>query len=169
MSRLSSGMPRVNFSELPDSARVWVFASDRQLGADESQVLLEEVDGFLDQWKAHGTPLRNAREWRDNQFLVIGVDPTAEQASGCSIDALFRSLQQLGNRLATSLVAGGRVFYRDRKGKPRLALRQEVPVFVHEGELGMETPVFDTTLTDAGSYRTGFERPARDTWVGTLI
>ncbi len=162
-------MPRVSFTDLPDSARVWVFGSDRQLGADESQVLLEEVDAFLDGWKAHGTPLRNAREWRENQFLVIGVDPTAEQASGCSIDALFRALQQLGNRLATSLVAGGRVFYRDRKGKPRLALRAELPIVVREGELGKETPVFDTTLTDAGSYRTAFERPARDTWVAALI
>jgi hypothetical protein len=162
-------MPRVNFADLPDSARVWVFASDRPLAAAESQVLLEEVDAFLDQWKAHGTPLRNAREWRESQFLVIGVDPTAEQASGCSIDALFRALQQLGDRLATSLVAGGRVFYRDRKGKPRLALRGEVPVFVREGELGKETPVFDTTLTDAGSYRARFERPARETWVSALI
>lgn len=162
-------MPRADFADLPDSARVWVFASDRQLSAEESKVLLAEVDAYLDQWKAHGAPLRNAREWRENQFLVIGVDPSVEQASGCSIDALFRSLQQLGNRLATNLVAGGRVFYRDAAGKPRLALRQEVPVFVKAGQLGTDTPVFDTTLTDAGSFRSRFERPARETWVGALI
>lgn len=157
-------MPRVNFSDLPDSARVWVFASDRPLVADESKVLLSDVDAFLDQWAAHGSPLRNAREWRENQFLVIGVDPSVEQASGCSIDGLFRSLQQLGSRLGTSLVAGGRVFYRDDQGMPRMAPRPEARAVVRA-----DTPVFDTSLTDAGSYRARFERPARATWVASLL
>ena len=162
-------MPRVDFAELPDHARVWIFASDRQLSADESAVLLEEVDAFLDQWSAHGAPLRNAREWRDRQFLVIGVDPTVEQASGCSIDGLFRSLQRLGDRLATSLVSGGRVFYRDARGTPRLALRHEVPAFVRGGQLDASTPVFDTTLTSAADYRSRFEQPAGRTWVKSLL
>lgn len=157
-------MPRVNFSELPDSSRVWVFASDRQLGDDEARTLLDEVDAFLDQWKAHGAPLRNAREWRDRQFLVIGVDPTFEQASGCSIDGLFRALQQLGARFGTSLVSGGRVFYRDERGSPRLAPRPQVKSLI-----GPDTPVFDTSLTSAGDYRARFERPAAQSWVSAMI
>lgn len=163
-----ASMPVVEFNALPPNARVWIFASDRPLGRDESEVLLEEVDRFLDQWKAHGAPLRSAREWRDDRFLVIGVDPSAEQASGCSIDGLFRGLKALERSLATGLIAGGRVFYRDAKGRPQVALRKEVPVLVDSGHLTSETPVFDTSLTDAASYRVSFERPLLDTWVATL-
>jgi hypothetical protein len=162
-------MPRVDFENLPADARVWVFASDRPLGRDEARVLLDEVDRFLEQWKAHGAPLRSAREWRDDRFLAIGVDPTAEQASGCSIDGLFRGLRALEGRLATTLVAGGRVFYRDATGKARMALRQEVPSLVAHGHLGDETPIFDTSITSAASYRDHFERPARDSWVAALM
>src|SRR5829696_1295432 len=111
-------MPAVNFEALPPDARVWVFASDRALQGEDAKMLLESVDAFLDAWKAHGAPLRSARTWRDGQFLAIGVDPTAEQASGCSIDGLFRGLRELEQRLATRLVAGGRVFYRDAAGAP---------------------------------------------------
>lgn len=157
-------MPRVSFADLPDSARVWVFASDRPLALDESAMLLREVDAFLDQWKAHGAPLRTAREWRDEQFLVVGVDPTFEQASGCSIDGLFRSLQELGARLGTSLVSGGRVFYRDESGATRLAPRPQLRTLI-----GPDTPVFDTSLTSAGDYRSRFERPAAQSWVAPLI
>jgi hypothetical protein len=157
-------MPKVSFSDLPDSARVWVFASDRRLAPEESSLLLREVDAFLDQWKAHGAPLRNAREWRDEQFLVIGVDPTFEQASGCSIDGLFRSLQQLGATLGTSLVSGGRVFYRDEAGSPRLVARPRIKAVI-----GPDTSVFDTSLTSAGDYRTRFELPARESWVSSFI
>src|SRR5690349_23328787 len=88
-------MPVVEFSALPSEARVWVFASDKPLTGKDADTLLAEVDRFLAQWKAHGHPLRCAREWRDDRFLAIGVDPTKEQASGCSIDGLFRGLQTL--------------------------------------------------------------------------
>jgi hypothetical protein len=162
-------MPIVNFDQLPPNARVWVFASDRPLAGAEAEVLLDDVDRFLEQWKAHGVPLRNAREWRHDRFLAIGVDPTAEQASGCSIDGLFRALQALERALATDLVMGGRVFYRDAKGAPRTAMRNEAPMLLERGEITESTPVFDTTITDAQAYRERFERPARDTWVASLF
>jgi hypothetical protein len=162
-------MPAVRFDQLPDSSRVWIFASDRRLQDSEARTLLATVDEFLSQWKAHGSPLRSAREWRENRFLVIGVDPTVEQASGCSIDGLFRGLQTLEGSLGTRLVAGGRVFYRDASGEPQLAARAELSSLAARGVLREEMPVFDTSITNAGAYREGFERPARETWVASLL
>jgi hypothetical protein len=162
-------MPRVDFSQLPDAARVWVFASDRALSGDESRMLLDEVDRFLAAWKAHGAPLRSGREWRDDRFLAIGVDPTAEQASGCSIDGLFRGLQALERALSTGLVAGGRVFSRDENGKPQLAHRKELASLVAQGVIGDDTEVFDTSLTDAKAWRERFVLPARESWVASLL
>lgn len=162
-------MPRVDFEQLPPNARIWIFASSRPLPGDESAYLLEEVDRFLASWKAHGAPLRSAREWRDDRFLVIGVDPSAEQASGCSIDGLYRGLRELEQRLATTLLEGGRVFYRDRQGQAQVAVRKEVAPLSQKGVLTTDTPVYDVSLTDAGRYRSGFLRPARDTWVGSLL
>lgn len=157
-------MPMVDFRDLPRDARIWVFASDRPLQGGDATTLLDEVDRFLSQWKAHGAPLRSAREWRDDRFLVIGVDPAAEQASGCSIDGLFRGLQALEQSLSTRLVGGGRIFYRDRDGNPELVSRADAPRV-----LSQDTTVFDTSITDAASYRARFERPARDTWVAALL
>jgi hypothetical protein len=162
-------MPRVEFEQLPDHARVWLFASDRPLTGDEARTLLSEVDGFLATWKAHGAPLRSAREWRDDRFLAIGVDPSAEQASGCSIDGLFRGLRALETTLGTTLVAGGRIFYRDSNGTPQVAQRRAVAELAATGQISDETTVFDTALTEARSYRERFETPARDTWVATLL
>lgn len=162
-------MPVVRFDELPADARVWVFGSERPLRGAEAQRLLGEVDSYLEQWKAHGAPLRSAREWRDDRFLAIGVDPTAEQASGCSIDALFRRLQEVERVLGTALVAGGRVFYRAANGETRVARRGEVPRLNRAGELTGETPAFDTSITDAASWRERFERPAAQTWIAPLL
>src|SRR4051812_45258113 len=73
-----SGMTLVRFSELPDSARIWAFGSEAPITGAVADTLLAEVDQYLDQWKAHGFPLKAAREWKENRFLVIGIDPTAE-------------------------------------------------------------------------------------------
>ena len=162
-------MPKVNFDQLPPEARVWVFASDRALTGDAARTLLDEVDRFLEQWKAHGAPLRSAREWKYDHFLAIGVDPTVEQASGCSIDGLFRGLQTLERSLDTRLVAGGRVFYRDDSGRPQLASRADVPKLAASGVVADDTPVFDTSVTEARAWRQRFEQPASETWVASLL
>jgi hypothetical protein len=162
-------MPAVNFSELPPNARVWVFASDRALNDDEARTLFDEVDRFLGQWKAHGAPLRSAREWKEDQFLAIGVDPSVEQASGCSIDGLFRGLQALERSLDTRLVAGGRVFYRDANGKARLADRADLPKLAARGTVTENTTVYDTSITDAAAWRERFVQPAGETWVASLL
>lgn len=157
-------MPVVDFGALPANARVWVFASERPLTGADADALLAEVDRFLAQWKAHGVPLRSARQWRDDRFLAIGVDPTAEQASGCSIDGLFRGLRELEGSLGTQLVGGGRVFYRDAGGRAQTAARADVAALI-----AADTLVYDTSVTDAASYRDGFVRKASDTWVASLL
>src|SRR5215207_4803690 len=66
-----SPMPIVPFDALPNTARVWVFASDRPLAGAVADTLLAAVDRFLSEWKAHGVPLRCARDWRDGRFLAV--------------------------------------------------------------------------------------------------
>jgi uncharacterized protein YbjQ (UPF0145 family) len=86
---------KISFDRLPDDARLWVFATSRALTALERDELFAEVDGCREHWTAHGAPVVASRDWRDDRFLLIGVDERATGLSGCSIDALIRSLATL--------------------------------------------------------------------------
>lgn len=162
-------MPVVPFETLPDASRVWVFGSDKLLSDDGTKALLEGVDQHLADWKAHGAPLTVAREWRDGRFLVVAVDQSTAGASGCSIDGLFRVLQELERKAGASLVGGGRVFYRDEHGAVQSVDRAEVTSLAESGVIVKDTVVFDTSLTDLGSFRACFERRAQDCWVKDLL
>jgi hypothetical protein len=162
-------MPVVPFETLPDSSRVWVFGSDKLLTEEGTKLLLEGVDAHLADWKAHGAPLTVAREWRDGRFLIVAVDQSTAGASGCSIDGLFRVLQQLERTAGASLVGGGRIFYRDNHGMVQSATRDEVAALAQSGVITKDTVVFDTTLTDLGTWRACFERRAKESWVKDLL
>ena len=162
-------MPLVQFSALPDDARVWVFGASAPVDEVDSAKLLAAVDGFLLQWKAHGHPLTAARDWREDRFLVVGVDSRTEGASGCSIDGLFRTLQELETAIGAALVSGGRVYFRDAFQLIHAVSRAEFEAMAARGEVGRETPVFDTTVTTAGAFRSSFERPAHSGWHATLL
>ena len=162
-------MPTVPFHTLPDDARLWVFAASDRLTGERADRLLAAVDEWLSEWKAHGEPLTCARDWRDDGFLAIGVDQSTAGASGCSIDALFRVLQDLQGTLGTSLLGGGRVFYRDRDGQIVATDRGAFAARAAAGELDADTVVFDTSVTTVGAYRTAFTQKAGESWHRDLM
>lgn len=162
-------MPLVPFETLPDASRVWVFGSDRALDDDATKALLEGVEAHMEEWKAHGEPLTVGYEWRFGRLLVVGVDQRTAGASGCSIDGLFRVLQGLESTVGAKLVGGGRVFYRDSNGEVQSTDRSELKAMAASGALDENSVVFDTSLTDLGSLRSGFERAARKSWAASLL
>jgi hypothetical protein len=161
-------VPIVPFESLPDDARCWVFGARAPLDEVDSARLLAAVDAYLKSWKAHGAPLTSARDFRDEHFLVVGVDERASGASGCSIDGLFKVLQEIEKGIGTSMVGGGLVHF--RQGEFVLVCtRAQFEVLSVEGEVDGKTPVFDTTVTTVGAFRAGFERRAKDSWHAALL
>jgi hypothetical protein len=161
-------VPRIEFDALPRDARVWVFGASAPIAGPARDALLHHVDEYLAQWRAHGEPLTCARDWRDDRFLAIGVDQSTTGASGCSIDAMFRILQGLESVLATTLVAGGRVFFRGTDGVVQSVDRRGFADALRRGEVNEATTVFDTTVTRLADYREGFERPLVGSWHAQL-
>ena len=159
-------MPRVPISALPDHARVWVFAAERPLEGALRDQLLADVDTFLDQWAAHGTPLTCARDFVHDRFLIGAVDEQAAGVSGCSIDALPRRLRAHEQALGMALLDNGPVHYRADGAVARVS-RAGFGDLADAGTVTPETIVFDNTVPTLGAVRAGrWETPAKGAWHG---
>ena len=157
-------MPRIAFDELPPDARLWIFAAERPLSPAEKARVLEETDGFINEWMAHGVPLSAARDLRHGQFVLVGVDERAAGVSGCSIDALVRRMQQLESVLGLELINNGPVLYREGDAVVRVS-RDRFAELAAAGTVGPNTRVFDNTLTRVGDLLSGkWEVKAGDSW-----
>ncbi|MEO7521258.1 MAG: hypothetical protein ABIW79_05525 [Gemmatimonas sp.] len=162
-------MPAVQFSAMPDTARVWVFGAAAPLVGGQQQRLVAIVDDYLSSWRAHGAPLVCARDWRDDRFLAVAVDEVATGASGCSIDGMFRTLANAESEIGTSLVGGGRIFWRNANGAVHTGSRSEFVKAAKVGEVSLDSHVMDLTVSTVGEWRSRFERPAADTWHAKLV
>jgi len=159
-------MPLVSLGSLPDDARVWVFAAERELAPAEADAVLGTVDAFLGVWAAHGRPLRSARDLRESRFLIIAVDEASAGASGCSIDALVREIRALEGQLDVALVDHGPIVFRDG-GTIRRVPRDEFAELARDGRVTPQTVVFDNTISRLAALRDGsWELPASASWHG---
>src|SRR4029077_6203047 len=108
-----------------DSSRLWIFPGSRPVTATEGTRLLDAVDDFLGGWAAHHAPLPAGREWRLNQFLFVAADEAAVGASGCSIDALVRSVRSLEAQLDLTLTNNAPVWFRGPDSSVRCVSRAD--------------------------------------------
>jgi hypothetical protein len=160
-------MPLVPFSEMPDSARVWVFGASGQLEDDKAETLIGSVQSFISGWLAHGRPVYGAMDWRFGHFLIIAADEEASGVSGCSIDALFRTLKTLEAETGTTLMDSSLVWYREPAGEIKVVSRPEFRALASAGAVAEETIVFDNTVASVGAIRAGeWKRKAADSWHG---
>jgi hypothetical protein len=157
-------VPRVAFDELPGDARLWIFPASRPLTDGERARVLGEADAFIDQWTAHGVPLNAARDVRHDQFILVGVDERAAGASGCSVDALVRRMSQLQTALGVELTNNAPVLYRLGDRIERVP-REQFARLAANGDVNLDTVVFDNTVTSVGQVRAGrWELRAADAW-----
>lgn len=158
-------MPAIEFDTMPDEARIWVFGASAPIEGAVRDRVLAESDRFLAGWAAHGSPLTGARTLLYDRFLVVAVDPSTVPPSGCSIDSMVRLLKGLEGELGVEMVSHGAVYARDVEGEVHRLSRAEFKAGVAEGRWTLETPVFDTTLTELAALRSGkFEIPASEGW-----
>ncbi len=117
-------------------------------------------------WKAHGVPLRVGRDWRYDRFLMVAADESAAGASGCSIDGLVHSIRGVEEQLGVTLTDNAPVWYRDGDVVRQMS-RTEFRKLARAGAVGLDTKVFDNSLTTVAAVREGrWELPARESWHG---
>lgn len=154
---------RVNMDQLGNDAYVWIFGISPSLDAQKSDALLRQVNGFLDNWAAHGTPIPGAAEVREGSFLIVAADEQREK-SGCSIDRMFGTLKQLERDLDVAILDSNRVFFRDGE-RVRAVGRSEF-----KNTASAESPVFDVLVERLGDVREGaWVKPASQSWHRQLL
>ena len=158
----------VAFDHLPPRARVWIYQASRPLAEGELMALLPRLAAFAEEWTSHGRQLAASAQVLHRQFLVIGLDEEVAGASGCSIDASVRFVQELEKRLGVQLLEKSRMAFLVG-GELRQFTRRELRAAIAAGEVGPDTLYFNNTLATKQQLDGQWPAPAGQTWLASYF
>ena len=153
----------VEFKNLPENARIWIYQCNRSFTDAELVEINEALSAFLTHWTAHGNDLNAGFEIRYNRFLVLGLDQSAQGATGCSIDASVHFIQQLEKKYGVTLLDKMNVSYKQGEYiayKPLVDFK----TMAKQKAVSKKTIVFNNLVATKEEYENHWEVPAEESW-----
>ncbi|WP_462253043.1 hypothetical protein [Ekhidna sp.] len=154
----------ISFNEMPEEARLWIYQAERKLTDKEVEFVRFNTEKFLSQWQAHGQDLKSSFTIEYDQFLVISVDESFSQASGCSIDASVHLIEALQSELGISFMTTSQVAFL-QNDKINLYPFNKLKEQAKENVISPETLVFDNTVKNVAEFKSRWLKESGATWV----
>lgn len=154
----------VAFDSLKDSARLWVFQAIKPLTEIQKDAISKTLLAFTEKWAAHNQPLKSSFKIFYNQFIVIAVDESFNEASGCSVDAATRVFQQLDTEHKLGLFDRTQVAFFINE-KVQVFPLSELSKKKEAGIWNNETLVFNNVVKSKHELTDQWVVPAQQTWL----
>lgn len=153
----------VNFQEMADSSRVWVYQAARPFTEQETAHITTNLTSFLENWQAHGANLKASFLIKYNQFLVLAVDEASNVATGCSIDASVHFIQQIERDLNLDLMNKMNVSFRASDQIATVSMA-DFKSFAANAKVNSDTIVFNNLVRSKAEFETAWEVAASQSW-----
>ena len=153
----------VEFNTLPEHSRVWIYQANRSFSEEERTEIKQKLDTFITNWTAHGSDLNAGYEIRYKRFIILAVDQTSQSATGCSIDASVRFIQQLEQDYNVDLMDKMNVSYKQGQFVAHKTLL-DFKKMIKDKAVSKNTIVFNNLVTNIGELNENWEVPAEQSW-----
>ncbi len=155
--------------QLPAHSRVWVFALAQTLSEEQAASLGAQVKAFLASWDSHGAQVAGSYAISHGRFLLVAADQDTCSVSGCSIDSLYRAVQEMLASNALQVANVSDVFFLEDNVVQQVS-RAEFKALAAEGKVRADTLVFDTSIQNLASvYDEKWILPRSDSWHEKLL
>ncbi|WP_321826974.1 ABC transporter ATPase [Maribacter dokdonensis] len=153
----------VDFKILPETSRVWIYQCNRSFSDVEITEISSDLDAFLTSWTAHGNDLNAGYEIKYKRFIVIALDQSTQGATGCSIDASVRFIQELERKYNVMLLDKMNVSYKQGEFVAYKSLL-DFKAMAKQKAISKNTIVFNNLVANKGEYLEHWEVPASESW-----
>jgi hypothetical protein len=155
----------MSLAHLSSGSRIWFFIANRPLTVPEEEQLQALMTEFINGWKSHGSELLAGFELYWRALLTMAVDESVEAPSGCSIDKVFRLLQDFSSATGIDFLNRLLLLVPQADGMAQIHNRQTATAAIDRGELDENTPVADVMHTRLGDFVDKPLQPFREHWM----
>lgn len=153
----------VPYNTLPETARVWIYQSNREFTEQEKEQINKMTTDFVEQWTRHGENVRGSFTIKYNRFLIIAVDQSFVEVSGCSIDASVKLVQQIQAQFKVDMLNKLAIAYKENNAI-KISSMAEFTNLAKTGVITKNTIVFNNMINTIEGVNTLWEVPATQSW-----
>lgn len=153
----------VDFKTLPEESRVWIYQANRSFTDLEQEEISKKLEVFIENWTAHGSDIQSGYTIVYKRFIVIALNQSLNKATGCSIDASVRFIQQLEHDYQVDLMDKMNVSYKQGDFIAYKPLQDFIKM-AKEKAVSKNTIVFNNLVTNIAEFNENWEVPASESW-----
>jgi len=158
----------VDFEEIPEDAKVWVYPSSRKFYPNEIEVIEEKIKKFIESWKSDDTSFKASYKFLNNRFIILTADDIATELSNADIDAsvsFILSLQEtyevaLLDRMNVCFKQGEHIQYKDLKDFKKLLKNKA---------LTGKSVIFDNLVNTKQDFDSFWEITIEESWYNRFL
>jgi hypothetical protein len=159
---------QVDYNSISETAKVWIYPSNRKFYDNEIEGLHQKIKTFLDEWKSEDEDFKVSYKLEYNRFIVFFADESSTPLMNGDIDVSVQFILQLQEEYNVELLdkmnvcfkQGEYVQYKDLKDFKKLIKNRAVTG---------KTVVFDNLVTSKEEFENYWEGPITESWYGRFI
>ncbi|MFN9783129.1 MAG: ABC transporter ATPase [Sphingobacteriales bacterium] len=150
--------------DFDDTSRVWIYQADRRFTMQEALQIEAMLDGFVEQWNTHGTPVKGFATMFFGQFIVLMADESGATVSGCSTDSSVRLIKSIEQTFQVALFNRQLLGFVMKDNIQLLPLAQ-LSYAVEHGFVTRDTLYFNNTVQTKAELQEKWMIPAGNSWL----
>ncbi|MFC4212696.1 ABC transporter ATPase [Pedobacter lithocola] len=149
-------------------SRVWIYQSNRQFTSIEEAEILQKLEAFTSQWKAHGNELMAKAEIRYGFFIILTVDENQANVTGCSIDSSVRIIKDVELAYQVDLFNRFNIAYKI-DNEVHVQGKEDFETLVNIKSITPDTIVFNNMVQNLDELQTKWEVPFKNSWHASVF
>lgn len=158
----------IPFEALPGSARIWIYQADRKFTEEEISKIGERGKVFVEQWIAHQQTLKASFKVFHNLFLIIGVDESYNDASGCSIDKSIHFIREVEKTFNVNLFNRLNVVY-NQNNENQILHFTKLKNLLKENSISLDTKIYNNLIATKQELENNWLVNIKESWVGDRL
>ncbi len=158
----------VDFKQLPDEAKLWIFPSSRKFYPQEIEGVKEKIEDFLSDWDDQGILIRCSFQLEYDRFIIIAVDDSLNSLSLEAHNLLITFIQELEKTFEVVLMDKMNVCYKQGEFVQYKDLIEFKKMMKAKG-VSQKTIVFNNMITNKVDFKYNWEINIMDSWLGRFM
>jgi len=155
-------------ADFSSDSRVWIYQSSRLFFLSEALQIEEILEGFVTNWKSHGTPVKGYANLFFGQFVVLMADESAAGVSGCSTDSSVHIIKEIEKLFKVNMFDRQTLAF-IIKDKVQLLPLSQLNYAVENNFIDDGTTYFNNIVQTKNELLKSWLIPVKDSWLTKRI